>query len=121
MFLPLLPESSFYFSLNFLTLKSFFKKKWPILGLFYCFFSLFKITSFLQEYNRKKCPSSIWCRDSNPRPLGRKSPPITTRPGRNFCESFYDFVLDKEVCSPSETIGLGGGILLLRYSRYDLC
>ena len=29
----------------------------------------------------KKCPSSIRCRDSNPQLLGRKSPPITTRPG----------------------------------------
>ena len=29
----------------------------------------------------KKSPSSIRCRDSNPRPLVRESPPITTRPG----------------------------------------
>ena len=29
----------------------------------------------------KKCPSSIRCRDSNPRPLERESIPITTRPG----------------------------------------
>ena len=27
------------------------------------------------------CPSSIRCRDSNPRPLECESPPITTRPG----------------------------------------
>ena len=27
------------------------------------------------------CPSSIRCRDSNPRPFERESPPITTRPG----------------------------------------
>ena len=27
------------------------------------------------------CPSSIWCRDLNPQPLERESPPITTRPG----------------------------------------
>ena len=27
------------------------------------------------------CPSSIWHRDSNPRPLECESPPITTRPG----------------------------------------
>ena len=26
-------------------------------------------------------PSSIWCRDSNSRPLDNDSPPITTRPG----------------------------------------
>ena len=29
----------------------------------------------------KKCPSSIWCWDSNPQPLEFESPPITTRPG----------------------------------------
>ena len=29
----------------------------------------------------KKCPSSIWCQDSNSRPLEHDSPPITTRPG----------------------------------------
>ena len=29
----------------------------------------------------EKCPSSIWCWDSNPRPSGDESPPITTRPG----------------------------------------
>ena len=27
----------------------------------------------------KKCPSSIWCMDLNPRPFGGESPPITTR------------------------------------------
>ena len=29
----------------------------------------------------EKCPSSIWCRDSNPRPLERESTPVTTKPG----------------------------------------
>ena len=29
----------------------------------------------------KKCPSSIWCQDSNSQPLEHESPPITTRPG----------------------------------------
>ena len=29
----------------------------------------------------EKYPSSIRCRDSNPRPLDHESPPITTRPG----------------------------------------
>ena len=29
----------------------------------------------------KKCPSSLWCWDSNPWPSGHESPPITTRPG----------------------------------------
>ena len=36
---------------------------------------------FLQQIYVKKCPSSIWCWDSNPRPSGHESPPITTRPG----------------------------------------
>ena len=35
----------------------------------------------LQQINVKKCLSSIWCRDLNPRPLEHDSPPITTRPG----------------------------------------
>ena len=29
----------------------------------------------------EKCPSTIWCWDSNPRPSEYESPPITTRPG----------------------------------------
>ena len=28
-----------------------------------------------------KCPSSIWCHDSNPGPFEHESSPITTRPG----------------------------------------
>ena len=32
----------------------------------------------------KKCPSSIWRWDSNPRPLENESSPITTRPGLLF-------------------------------------
>ena len=28
-----------------------------------------------------KCPSSIWCRDSNSQPSDYESPPLTTRPG----------------------------------------
>ena len=32
-----------------------------------------------------KCPSSIWCQDSNPRPSEREPPPITTRPGNTKC------------------------------------
>ena len=46
------------------------------------FFCLFKQTfQFLQQINMKKCPSSIWCQDSNPRLSEHESPPITTRPG----------------------------------------
>ena len=50
--------------------------------LFLFIFGLFKQTSlqFLQQIC-EKCPSSIRCRDSNPRPLKRESLPFTTRPG----------------------------------------
>ena len=59
---------------------SFFK--WANPGLFFISFCLFKHTlQFLQQINVKKCPSSIWCRDWNSRPLEHKSLPITTRPG----------------------------------------
>ena len=34
----------------------------------------------------EKCPSSIWCQDSNSRPLEHESPPITTRPGLCFIQ-----------------------------------
>ena len=46
-------------------------------------FGLFQtsINTILQQINVKKCPSSIWHRDSNPRPSERESSPITTRPG----------------------------------------
>ena len=45
-------------------------------------FGLFKQKfQFLQQINAKKCPSSIKCWDSNPRPSEHESPPITTRPG----------------------------------------
>ena len=35
----------------------------------------------------KQCPYSMYCQDSNLRPLEHESPPITTRSGRptNFC------------------------------------
>ena len=46
-------------------------------------FGRFKQTSlqFLQQTFVKKCPSSKWCRDSNPQSLEHESPPIITRPG----------------------------------------
>ena len=49
-------------------------------------FRLFSVFSnkhykFLQQIYVKNCPSSIWCWDSNKRPLERESSPITTRPG----------------------------------------
>ena len=56
---------------------------WPLLSFI---FGLFKRTSLqvLQKIYVKKCPSSIQCRDSNPQPSERESPPITTRPGLPF-------------------------------------
>ena len=45
-------------------------------------FGLFKQTSLqlLPQLYVKKCPFSIWCWDSNPRPLEYESLPVTTRP-----------------------------------------
>ena len=50
-------------------------------GLFYCLLSVFSNKHY-NFYNNicDKCPSSIRCQDLNPQPLGRESPPITTRP-----------------------------------------
>ena len=50
----------------------------------FCLFSVFlKQTSlqFLLQIYVEKCPSSIRCRDSNPRPSECESLPFTTRPG----------------------------------------
>ena len=51
----------------------------PLFRLFSVFSN--KHDKFLQQIYVKKCPYSIRCRDSNPQPLKRESPPITTRPG----------------------------------------
>ena len=52
-------------------------------GIFLSYFRVFKQTlQFLQQIFVKKCPSSIWCWDSNPLPLERESLPVTTRPGQ---------------------------------------
>ena len=54
----------------------------PTTDSFSFIFGLFKQTvQFLQQIYVKKCPSSIWCRDSNSQPSEREYPPITTRPG----------------------------------------
>ena len=61
-----------------------FFKKWANLGLFLFIFGLFNQT--IQFFYKKsmwkisKCPSSIWCRDSNQRPFKHESSPITTGP-----------------------------------------
>ena len=60
---------------------SFFKKNGPSLASFSFIFGLFKQTiQILQQINVKKCPSSIWCQDSNSQPSDYKSPPLITRP-----------------------------------------
>ena len=39
------------------------------------------ITNFITNRYLKKCPPSIWCKNSNSQPLEHESPPLTTRPG----------------------------------------
>ena len=66
----------------------FFSKKGQPRPLFHLFSVLSnKHYKFLQQIYVKQCPSSIRCRDSNPRPSEHESPSITTRPGLppNFC------------------------------------
>ena len=53
------------------------EKQWANPGLFFFFFVF---SNFTTNMYVKKCPSSIWCWDSNSRPLEHESP-ITTRPG----------------------------------------
>ena len=50
----------------------------PLFNLFSSFQTHIKI---FRTNKSEKCPSSIWCRDSNSWSLERQSPPITTRPG----------------------------------------
>ena len=60
--------------------------------LFHLFSSFKQTLQFLQQINMKKCPSSIWCQDQNPRPLEYESPPIITRPGLPPLKKiFYSF------------------------------
>ena len=52
---------------EFASAQSPFLKKWANPGLYFIYFHLFKHTlQFLQQINVKKCPYSIWYRDSNP-------------------------------------------------------
>ena len=49
------------------------------------FFSFIFVFSTKHQFNFttnicKICPSSVWCRDSNPQPSEHESPPITTTP-----------------------------------------
>ena len=59
-----------------------FYKNGPTPASFIVYFRSFQTTllQILQQINVKKCPSSIWCRDSNPQPLEHESILITTRP-----------------------------------------
>ena len=61
----------------------FFLKNGPTPTCFSFIFGLSHQTSIqsLQQITVKKCPSSIWCQDLNPRPLENKLSPITTRSG----------------------------------------
>ena len=56
-------------------------KNGPTPASFWFIFGLFKQTIQFYKNICEKCPSSKWCRDSNPRPSERESLPITTRPG----------------------------------------
>ena len=51
-----------------------FLQKWAITGLFFVYFRVFKQTIFTTN-KCEKCPSSIQCWDSNPRPSEHESPP----------------------------------------------
>ena len=53
--------------------------KLVIPGLFFVYFCLFTQTTFLHQKYAEKCPSSLWCWNSNPQPSGHESPPLTTR------------------------------------------
>ena len=51
----------------------------PLINLFSACFK--QTIQILQQINVKKCPSSIWCRDSNSQPSDYESTLLTTRPG----------------------------------------
>ena len=64
--------------------RQFLFNKWANPGLFYHLFLIFSNKHHYYFYNKymwKKYRFNIWCRDLNPQPLARESPPITTRPG----------------------------------------
>ena len=85
--------------------------------LHYCLAFLLKIIlvfskniTILHQINVKKCPFSIQCWDSNPRPLKHESPPITTRPWLPpNCLAFLNrtFLAWTASCSPSGPWGTG--------------
>ena len=59
-----------------------FWKNGPSSASFSFIFGLFWTNITILTSNKcEKCPSSIWCWDSNLQPSEHESPPITTRPG----------------------------------------
>ena len=56
-------------------------KNVPSPASFSVFLSFQTNISIFTTNKYEKCPSSIWCQDSNPRLSEHESPPITTRPG----------------------------------------
>ena len=54
----------------------------PLFNLFSSFQT--QITNFTTNGYVNKCPSSIWCWDSNSQPLEHEFPPVTTKPGNNL-------------------------------------
>ena len=74
-----------------------FFKKWTNPGFFFVYFRCFQ-TNITIFTICEKCPSSIRCRDSNPRPSEREYLPITTRPGlppldKNCLNKIQDMML----------------------------
>ena len=60
----------------------FFFWKWAILGLFFIYFQSFHTNNAnFTAKQCEKCPSSIWCYDSNSKPSASEFPTLTTRPG----------------------------------------
>ena len=57
---------------------------WPL----FCLLSVFPNKQFKKLM--WKCPSSIWCKDSNSQPLKPESSPITRRPGLLAGFKYYD-------------------------------
>ena len=73
-------QCNLYADLIPIFLALFLKKGYPrpLFRLFSSFQT--NITNLTTDIS-EKCPSSIWCRDSNPQPSEQESPPLTTRPG----------------------------------------
>ena len=79
----------------------------PLFHLFSSFQT--NITNFTTNKYVKKWPSSIWCWDSNSRPLEHLSPPITTRPGLR--DSYFELWFS--VVHKSAKLWLPVGILYI--------